>query len=48
VFYTHFNTAYRGTNVTLAANNGRPGGPYTIEDQHVLSVLARAQINFNP
>jgi hypothetical protein len=48
VFYTHFNTAYRGTNVTLAANGGRPGGVYKIEDQNVLSVLARAQINFNP
>ena len=48
VFYTHFNTAYKGTNVTLNANGGRPAGPYTIEDQHELSVLARAQINFNP
>jgi Porin subfamily len=48
VFYTHFNTAYRGTNVTLAGNGGRPAGPYTIEDQHVLTLLARAQLNFNP
>lgn len=48
VFYTHLNTAYKGTNVTLGANGGRPGGVYTIADQNVLSVLARAQINFNP
>ena len=48
VFYTHFNTAYKGTNVTLGANNGRPSGVYTIADQNVLSVLARAQITFNP
>lgn len=48
VFYTHFNSAYKGHNVTLAANNGRPAGLYTIEDQNVLSVLARAQLNFNP
>jgi hypothetical protein len=48
VFYTHLNTAYKGTGVALGANGGKPAGTYTIEDQHVLSVLARAQINFNP
>jgi len=48
VAYTHFNSAYKGTNVTLAANGSRPAGAYTIEDQNVLTVLARAQLNFNP
>lgn len=48
VFYTHFNSAYKGAGVTLGANGGRPGGLYTIEDQNVLTLLARAQINFNP
>ena len=48
VSYTHLNSAYKGTNVTLGAQGGRPGGTYTIEDQNVLTVLARAQLNFNP
>jgi hypothetical protein len=48
VFYTHLNTAYKGPGVTLGANGARPTGVYNIEDQNVLSVLARAQINFNP
>jgi hypothetical protein len=46
--YTHFNTAYRGTNVQLGANGGKPAGVYSIENQHVLTLLARAQISFNP
>lgn len=58
VSYTHLNTAYKGlgnptaigviNGVNLGANGGRPAGLYTISDQSVLSVLARAQINFNP
>jgi len=46
--YTQLNSAYKGTGVTLAANGNKPAGIYRIEDQHVLSLLARAQINFNP
>jgi hypothetical protein len=48
VFYTQLNTAYKGTNVPFGANGGKPAGVYSIDNQHVLSVLARAQINFNP
>jgi hypothetical protein len=48
VFYTHLNSAYKGVGVILSANGARPSGVYTIDDQNVLSVLARAQISFNP
>jgi len=58
VSYTHLNTAYRGlgnptalgvvNGVALPANGARPAGLYTIADQNVLSVLARAQLSFNP
>src|SRR5439155_4363566 len=55
VFLTHLNTAYKGvgdpalgTGVVLGSNGGRPAGLYTIADQNVLTVIGRAQINFNP
>jgi hypothetical protein len=46
--YTRFNSAYKGANVTLAANGAQPAGQYTIEDQNVWTVMARAQISFLP
>ena len=46
--YTHFNTAYKGTGVSSGANGNKPAGVYSIDNQHVLTLLARAQINFNP
>jgi hypothetical protein len=58
VSWTHLNTAYKGlgnptalgvvNGVALGPNGGRPAGIYTIADQNVLSVLARAQLSFNP
>jgi len=48
VSYTRLNTAYAGPNVTLAANGARPAGSYSIDNQSVLTVLGRVQINFNP
>jgi hypothetical protein len=46
VLWTHLNTAYKGANVTLASNGARPAGPYTIDDQDVVSVMFRIQRNF--
>ena len=48
VLWTHLNTAYKGNLVTLAANGARPAGPYTIDDQDVISVMFRIQRNFLP
>jgi len=48
VQWTHLNTAYKGNLVTLAANGARPAGPYTIDDQDVVSVMFRIQRNFLP
>src|ERR1700722_18809826 len=46
--YTRLNTAYRGSNVTLAGNGAQPGGVYSIDDQNVWTVMARAQFKFLP
>jgi hypothetical protein len=48
VLWTHLNTAYKGSNVTLAANGARPAGAYNIDDQDILSVMFRIQRNFLP
>ena len=48
VLWTHLNTAYKGTNVTLGANGARPAGVYSIDDQDVVSVMFRIQRNFLP
>jgi hypothetical protein len=48
VLWTHLNTAYKGANVTLAANGARPAGVYNIDDQDILSVMFRIQRNFLP
>jgi hypothetical protein len=45
--WTHLNTAYKGA-ATLAVNGARPAGPYTIDDQDVVSVMFRIQRNFLP
>jgi len=47
VLWTHLNAAYKGA-ATLAANGARPAGPYTIDDQDVVSVMFRIQRNFLP
>ena len=48
VLWTHLNTAYKGSNVTLGANGARPAGVYNIDDQDVVSVMFRIQRNFLP
>jgi len=47
VLWTHLNTAYKGP-ATLAANGARPGGPYLLDDQDIVSVMFRIQRNFLP
>jgi hypothetical protein len=46
--YTRLNTAYRGSNVFLAANGAQPSGLYSIDDQNEWTVMARAQFKFLP
>jgi Porin subfamily len=46
VSYTHLNTAYKGPNVIVGGNGAIPAGTYGIDDQNVLTVMARAQLNF--
>jgi hypothetical protein len=48
VSYTHLNTAYNGPTATFSANGAIPAGTYSISDQNVVTVLARAQMNFWP
>src|SRR5262249_44146898 len=47
VLWTHLNTAYKGP-ATLPVNGARPGGPYLLDDQDVVSVMFRVQRNFLP
>jgi hypothetical protein len=47
VLWTHLNTAYKGA-ATIAASGARPGGPYLLDDQDVVSVMFRVQRNFLP
>jgi hypothetical protein len=47
--YTRLNTAYRGSNVALTGNGAQPGSAtFSIDNQNVWTVMARAQINFLP
>jgi hypothetical protein len=46
VSYTHLNTAYKGPNVIFGGNGAIPAGTYGIDDQNVVTVMARAQFNF--
>jgi hypothetical protein len=48
LLWTHLNTAYKGSNVTLGSNGARPAGVYNIDDQDVVSVMFRIQRNFLP
>ena len=48
VSWTHLDTPYSGTGVTLGSNGSRPAGVYSIGNQDVLTALVRAQINFQP
>jgi hypothetical protein len=48
LLWTHLNTAYKGSNVTLGSNGARPAGVYDIDDQDVFSVMFRIQRNFLP
>lgn len=45
VMYTHINSGFEGT-ASLAANGARPAGIYSLGDQGIVSVTARAQKNF--
>jgi len=48
VSYTRLNTAYAGAGVALGANGANPSGAnYTIGNQNVVTVLGRAQLNFD-
>jgi hypothetical protein len=47
VLWTHLNTAYKGP-ATIAASGARPAGPYTLDDQDIVSVMFRIQRNFLP
>jgi Porin subfamily len=47
--YTRLNTAYRGSNVTVAGNGAQPGSAtFSIDNQNVWTVMARAQFKFLP
>jgi hypothetical protein len=46
--YTRLNTAYKGSTGLLTASGAQPSGVYTIDDQNVWTVMARAQFKFLP
>jgi hypothetical protein len=48
VFYTQVWTAFAGSTATLTSATGaRPTGTYTLDDQHSVGAVFRAQRNFN-
>jgi hypothetical protein len=47
VLYTRLNSAYAGPNVLVGGNGAQPTSFYTIGNQNVISVLGRAQLQFD-